>query len=363
MTIDPQALEHRRNGLALVHRRVAGLALGERLSCFFDESSRGWRGVPAWSERWRVGKPSRLVSLLLPCGQNSFLNLAGKASPPSLAGAGLAVGTNTFPRIFEVGVASTGHRGRVDARGRRDGLGTGSDANDTARCRRFSSRRTLAQPPASVANVSVVSCLALRACARERGTPARGPKARASSSITRRSVGVGARRSRQARCLGAALAAGTDAASMARQCQTHSPQTTQCICPNRQADASGGGWGILPGEVKEEPRRRPAGDTSREGSPTLRRHTKPACNADTAKTQPTQQEIELIAAARRRRASLQQRHRLHHRPHALADGQPEALSRPPRHPCQQPRVRTVDAQPQQRLRRIHVVRHLLDRRR
>ena len=70
------------------------------------------------------------------------------------------------------------------------------------------------------------------------------------SSNSRRSAGPAIRGSRQARCSVSTLAAGIDAASMARRCRQPLKKSCAVFVPRPRA-TSEGRWGTLSGEVKE----------------------------------------------------------------------------------------------------------------
>ena len=130
--------------------------------------------------------------------------------------------------FLNVVLASTGHRGRVDTRGRRSGGASGltrtldRGAGTPSRDGRSAapSAPWLACSPASVDGVARVGGLASprQAVAQRSCQAARGRRRRASSN-TRRSADILTRCSRQARRPASRLAAGIDAASMARRCQ------------------------------------------------------------------------------------------------------------------------------------------------
>ena len=154
-----------------------------------------------------------------------------QAPPPRVATSWR--GDKYRPRFFVWKVALTSHRGCVNARGRRSGGAPGLTRTSgqavgvpsrDGRCGR------LRRPCLACARGSArCSCPALTehfASSRSAGirSAARRRRRRA-SSITTSSVGEPARRSRQARRRVSRLAAGIDAASMARQCHLPNKKT------------------------------------------------------------------------------------------------------------------------------------------
>ena len=135
---------------------------------------------------------------------------------------------------FEEGLAPTGHRGRVDARGQPPGRSpgltrtTGRPAVAPSRDGRwrvaFGERawakhsREEAGPRLPGTELSATTAVARRRPPWHEISQ-RSAAGDAPSSVTRRSAGTAIRRSRQARGPVSSLAAGIDAASMARQCQ------------------------------------------------------------------------------------------------------------------------------------------------
>ena len=160
--------------------------------------------------------------------------------------------TNTGHIFFIVRLASTAHRGRVDARGRRSGGAPGLtrtsgqtvgvpslDARACAYGARawMSLRRVLGLMPALAARSLRTHRRALVQAARRRR--------RRASSLTTSNVGAQARRSRQARRRVSRLAAGIDAASMARQCHLPNKETCPVFVPPPSRCLRQGGRGFV----------------------------------------------------------------------------------------------------------------------
>ena len=155
-------------------------------------------------------------------------------------------------------LASAGHRGRADARGHRGHAPSGLTRTSGQRVDAPSLDR---RAGTAAGGASAWTSASSRAARRQR---------RRASSITRRSVDTLARRSRQARCPARALAAGIDAASMARRCQN--PSKNPRVAPQANVER----WPAMrgrgeSGEASSRGQggggRRPTGDTSEEASP------------------------------------------------------------------------------------------------
>ena len=93
-------------------------------------------------------------------------------------------------------------------------------------------------------------------------------------------AGVLAGGSRQAQRPADRPAAGIDAASMAASMPLTTLKTAGPICPNHQAATSEGGWGTLPGEVKEGGPAGPGGTRAKQSPPSSLRPSRRATNTN-----------------------------------------------------------------------------------
>ena len=167
-------------------------------------------------------------------------------------------------RFFKWGLASSGHRGRDDARGHRCHAPSGL-TRTSGLCAAAPSRDGRAATP-SAARGSEQRCAFPRIACRtphiaaaqtgrwrkrdESADPSSGTqricqapqrRRRCGSSVTKRKAGVQTRSSRQARRPARAMAAGIVAASMARRCQNNLKNRDGFSPPANTPPAKGGG--------------------------------------------------------------------------------------------------------------------------
>ena len=164
--------------------------------------------VPAWSEQGSVWDSDWLLSLLVLRTIPSLTSPIRVPHRPSLVPV-RGLGQIPVPSFFRGFLASSGHRGRDDARGRPTGWAPGLTRTSGQRVGAPSRDRRSTSPCAVLRN------LALRR--RRQSSPQR--RRRCGSSITKRSAGTAISDSRQARRRVSVMAAGIVAASMARRCQ------------------------------------------------------------------------------------------------------------------------------------------------